>query len=333
MTALLPTPAEASGPARPSGATPPLRRGVLRRTSTIDVARPEGMGGPRRIDARAWDAVGRDGGWTVLGDAGLEGVVDPEGVLLTVQVSGSDGSEAALVDAVVGPGFRGRAAKAFPHDRADGTLRWTLLDDLPPTMLVSNYARLRAGYQPPWIAEGGHPPKVDICSGWQAKGAMIGMAEREGRQPVTLGPSAPRLDVAGEPDAWHAVEPLPSTGSRRRRRLDVAIDNDDHLLVVDAMFRDTYAQGPDDEIIVHEYGVRARVDRGSLTVVEAVADPHVLPFVECPAAVESADRIVGRRITDLRDEVREEFVGITTCTHLNDLLRSLEDVAALASFA
>ena len=75
------------------------------------------------------------------------------------------------------------------------------------------------------------------------------------------------------------------------------------------------------------------VDRGSLTGVDAVADPHVLPFVECPAAVESADRIVGRRITDLRDEVREEFVGITTCTHLNDLLRSLEDVAALASFA
>jgi hypothetical protein len=247
---------------------------VLRRTSTIDVARPEGMGGPRRIDARARDAVGRDGGWAVLGDAGLEGVVDPDGVLLTVQVSGSDGSEAALVGAVVGPGFRGRAAQAFPHDRAHGTLRWTLLDDLPPTMLVSNYARLRAGYQPPWIAEGGHPPKVDICSGWQAKGAMIGMAEREGRQPVTLGPSAPRLDVAGEPDAWHAVEPLPSTGSRRRRRLDVAIDNDDHLLVVDAMFRDTYAQGPDDEIIVHEYGVRARVHRGSLTVVDAVADPH-----------------------------------------------------------
>jgi hypothetical protein len=28
--------------------------------------------------------------------------------------------------------------------------------------------------------------------------------------------------------------------------------------------------------------------------------------------------------------VRAEFTGITTCTHLNDTLRSLEDVEALA---
>jgi hypothetical protein len=33
----------------------------------------------------------------------------------------------------------------------------------------------------------------------------------------------------------------------------------------------------------------------------------------------------------LRPRVRKEFVGRTTCTHLNDSLRSLGDVAALAA--
>jgi hypothetical protein len=36
-------------------------------------------------------------------------------------------------------------------------------------------------------------------------------------------------------------------------------------------------------------------------------------------------------LAGLRPTVREQFVGVTTCTHLNDTLRSLEDLMALAS--
>jgi hypothetical protein len=330
MTDLLATRQESAGPARPSGATPRLRLGVLRRTSTIDVARPDGIDGPRLLDARARDARGGEGGVEVTAESSLGGAIDPDGVLLSIRVDGADGPD-ALLGAVVGPGFRARAAAAYPDDRAHGTPRWTLLDDLPPAMLVSNYARLRAGYQPPWVGDGGQPPKTDICAGWQSGGTMLQTAQREGRQPITLGPAAPPVEVAAEPDAWHEVPPLTPTGSRRRRRLDVAVDDDTGLLAVDAMFRDTYAEASGREIVVHEYAIRAHVDPASLTVVDATAEPHVLPFVECPTAVASAERIVGRRLADLRDEVRKEFVGITTCTHLNDLLRSLEDVAALAS--
>ena len=238
-----------------------------------------------------------------------------------------------LVGAVVGPGFRARAADHFPAERRAGSPLWTLLDDLPPTMLVSNYGRLRAGFQPPWIDDGGSPPKADICAGWQSGGTMIQTALRVGRQPVTFGPTAPPVEVPDHPEAWHAVEPLPPIGSRRRRRLDVVPAADGGPILVDAMFRDTYATEAGEETIVHEYAIRLHVDAASLEVIDALADPHVLPFVECPAAVESADRVVGRRVTDLRDRVREEFVGITTCTHLNDLLRSLEDVAALLAEA
>jgi Protein of unknown function (DUF2889) len=34
-------------------------------------------------------------------------------------------------------------------------------------------------------------------------------------------------------------------------------------------------------------------------------------------------------LADVRNRVRTEFVGVTTCTHLNDTLRSLGDVGAL----
>jgi len=66
-------------------------------------------------------------------------------------------------------------------------------------------------------------------------------------------------------------------------------------------------------------------------VVEVEADPRTLPWAECPDAALSAGRLQGQTAHDLRRWVRAELVGISTCTHLNDQLRSLEDVVALAS--
>ncbi|MGE0879872.1 MAG: DUF2889 domain-containing protein, partial [Acidimicrobiia bacterium] len=51
----------------------------------------------------------------------------------------------------------------------------------------------------------------------------------------------------------------------------------------------------------------------------------------CPGAVASASRLVGKEISQIRDFVRTDFRGITTCTHLNDLVRSLGDLDALAA--
>jgi hypothetical protein len=99
---------------------------------------------------------------------------------------------------------------------------------------------------------------------------------------------------------------------------------------VDAMFRDTIApEITGEEQVVHEYSLNARVDASSFEVLALNAQPRVLPYAECPAALASAERVVGKRLTDLRNVVRAEFLGVTTCTHLNDFLRSLEDVCGL----
>jgi hypothetical protein len=204
-----------------------------------------------------------------------------------------------------------------------------LLDDLPVLTLVSNYARLRGGLQPAWVQDG-NPSKVDVCAGWRRDGTLVQGSLAAGRQLVTIGPVVPPVEVAVDPDAWHASEPLPAFAVRRRRRVDVVPGA---TIGVDAFFRDTYMTADGAETGIHEYAVVAHADPVSLVVLDAVADAHVLPFIECPIAADSAARIVGKTLGHLRDEVREEFVGVTTCTHLNDLLRSLDDVVGLLAVA
>jgi hypothetical protein len=71
------------------------------------------------------------------------------------------------------------------------------------------------------------------------------------------------------------------------------------------------------------------VDTDSGVIVESVATPRVLPWQECPGAVASAGRITGMTLQELHFRVRQELSGTSTCTHLNDLLRSIADAEAL----
>jgi hypothetical protein len=57
----------------------------------------------------------------------------------------------------------------------------------------------------------------------------------------------------------------------------------------------------------------------------------VLPWDECPGAAGSAARLVGQPVGALRRIVGDELRGTSTCTHLNDLLRSLADVPHLVA--
>jgi hypothetical protein len=119
--------------------------------------------------------------------------------------------------------------------------------------------------------------------------------------------------------------------SRRIRRLDLWADAG--LLRVDAMFRDVTVD-PDPDLtrrVVHEYALTAELEPDTLTVLSAHADPRTLPFPsDCPFAASSADLIVGHAAGDLRTSVRTISRGAHSCTHLNDLLRSLADVTVLA---
>ena len=148
----------------------------------------------------------------------------------------------------------------------------------------------------------------------------------EGGPPATLGPVALSVVDDHDPDAWHSLPPMLRDGMRRARRIDVARDDVVH---VDVFFRDSLMGRGGIETAVHEYTLAATVDPDTMTVLTCRAEPRVLPWRECPEAVGSAGRLVGMSVRDLRPELRTQLVGPSTCTHLNDVLRGLEDVARL----
>lgn len=324
------TDADAAGPHDPHTPAPARIPASVRRTTTIDTHRPEGILGPPVIEARARDLwTGPDGAATVVDTAHVAADLDGRQHRLVRIASDPDvpGLQ-SLLGAVVGPGFRSRVDRAVPELRGTGALLYLLLDDMPGATLVAGYAMLHAG------AIGDAAPhdeyldaRGDLCAGWAVDATMMQLIKATGRNPVNRGPVAPPITDADDDLAFHAAEPLEPHGMRRLRRLDVvAPEAPGAPLVVAVFFRDTHVDADGCETIVHEYSVDVTVDAATRTIGTIEARADVLPWRECPGALGSAARLVDRPLTDLRPWVRETFVGTSTCTHLNDVLRGLADV-------
>ncbi|MGF7237310.1 MAG: DUF2889 domain-containing protein [Frankia sp.] len=313
--------------AHPASATPARRPGSLRRTTTHDSLRPDGLLGPVTVIARGRDLrTGLDGASTVLDTARLELDVNyPDRVIRQITSHPSHPGLPALAGVAASAGFRKAVDDAMPGERGSRSVRFQLLDDLPTALLVSGYAvqagnairsRLKLTLQYP-----------DLCAGWVAGGTLVSAVEQMGKPPVHAGPEAPSVESDDDPLGWHAIDPLPPHGMRRRRRLDVWMDGD--VARVECFFRDSHVDRDSVETIVHEYTVHATLDPTTRRFGSCEADIGALPWPECPAAAASATRLAGAPAVGLRGWVRDTFVGPSTCTHLNDTLRSLEDAGAL----
>ena len=319
-----------AGPHDPLLVTPPRRPSSMRRTSSIDSNRPDGLEGDVSVDARArdllTDASGAPAGFT---DARLTATIDLGRSLRSAAsdppVDGFDD----LVDTPVASGWRARAATSLPIDERRHPLLNLLVDDLPGASLVSGVA-LQAAHMLPTAS-----PEMrlhvlaaaDICAGWVSDGSMMEAFREHDQMPTPVGPPAPVIENEGDPIGWHAMEPLGAHSTRRRRRLDLWEDPEgEGTHGFEAHFRDSHVDGDQLERVVHEYLVTGRADASTRTFTAVEATARVLPWVECPNALASAGRLIGSPIGDLRARVRADFVGTTTCTHLNDTLRSLADI-------
>jgi hypothetical protein len=231
-----------------------------------------------------------------------------------------------LVGAPAMSGFRAAVDATAPQLRQRRDLRYTLLDDVPVATLISGHALSASGAL--GTAKSGYLPVVDQCAGFVTGGLLMTSFEA-GDPAVVTGPPAPSLADADDPLAWHEMATLPVHGMRRRRRLDVRNNGGAPEIEVDAMFRDTYIRADGTETIIHEYTVEAVVDSDTQTILRSQAVARVLPWQECPGAVASATRLAGMRLDQLHFRIRHELQGTSTCTHLNDLLRSIGDAAAL----
>ena len=250
-----------------------------------------------------------------------------------------DGRLAQLVGERVGPGFRGTVGKLLPEEVHRASLLHLLLDDWVGASLVSGYglqhAAITLGVEekmPPGTADN----MAGICSGFAPDASLVAYTRRNGTIPSVHGPVAPPLTPPGDL-GLHAVEPLRPHGMRRLRRLDLlavdaeSVDAESAECSVGfaAHFRDSHVDGDGVETIVHEYTVAGSVDTSTRTITSVTAEVRVLPWQECPGAIGSATRVEGMALAELRGRIRGEFVGISTCTHLNDTLRAIADLDAL----
>lgn len=312
----------------PTTETPIRRPASLRRTSSIDMTRDEGALDPLYLRGAARDLwTAPDGSSHELGRAECTATVDivPRVVRLIESAPACDGLS-QLAGAPAMSGFRAAVDRVAPRLRQRRELLYTLLDDIPMATLISGHALSASG-----LLDGvksGYLPIADQCAGFVSGGLL--MSSFEGGDPaVVTGPEAPHLGAPDDPLAWHEMAALPIHGMRRIRRLDVLHGDISREVLIDAMFRDSYVRADGTETIIHEYTLIAAVDAESLMIVRSHAVPRVLPWQECPGAVDSATRITGMRLADLHFRVRQELCGISTCTHLNDLQRSVADAEAL----
>ena len=324
--------ASVAGPHNPVVPAPPRAAGSVRRTSTIDTSRPEGILGPPDIDARVRDLwTAPDGTTEVVAEATVAAHLNGPGhELVSITSTPAVPALQALVGAVVGPGFRAKVDQVAPELRGTGVPLYLLLDDLPGATLVSGYSMLRAGVIGEIVHDEYLDARGDLCAGWAVDASMMNLIKQTGHNPVPFGPEAPPVERADDPLAFHAMEPLAPLGMRRLRRLDVMTPSAPGApYPADVFFRDSHVDADGVETIVHEYSVMVTVDGPTRTVVSIDASADVLPWQECPAAIGSAARLVGMPLADLRPWVRETFVGTSTCTHLNDVLRGLADLGHL----
>jgi Protein of unknown function (DUF2889) len=306
--------------------TPPRRPGSVRRTTTHDCTRAEGLRGPVSILAHGRDLLTPESGTAeVLANARLDAEADfATATIEWINVQPPHSRVAALGGARAFSGFRALVDEAMPNERHSGSLRYQLLDDLPTALMLSGRALRVAGIGLAINRSTKLP--IDICAGWAKGGTLLAGITGLG-PPLTIGPVAPTLKCDNDFLAWHAFDPLPPNGTRRHRRLDVWPDA--RAVQVECFFRDSFADGDGAETVVHEYTVHGIVDPATSRFLSCEGEAGPLPYPECPSAVNSAHRLEGLTVKELRRTVRSDFVGPSTCTHLNDTLRSMADIDGL----
>jgi hypothetical protein len=312
-----------AGPQDTVALTKPLVGGAVRRTTSIDVNRPNGFDGGAAVEVRGRDVrQTSDDRIEVIGAVSGGITVEP----INGTVTGAEWRGATTTPNIIGLSVRrGWTTAISTALRGDRSLAATLVEDLGGAFLVSGYSALRAGL----IGGAGDyavqaaDARSDICAGSKAGGDAEVYLRTTGTFAAPMGPDASEALVS---EGWHGIGRAAPHTVRRLRRLDVSRSDDG--VDVDAHFRDTYASPDAPEMVMHEYTVRASVDDADvITSIEVMA--RVLPWDSCPNAVASAQSAVGLKLEGLPAHARRDMRGPTTCTHLNSTVRSLGDVAAL----
>ena len=320
---------------QPAGVAPLRRPGSVRRTTSVDSVWPHGAAEPWIMEGRARDIFtpGDRSSPQVLDEAGYVLKISPRREILELQTSPANERSERLIGVRAGGDSR-RALNEVLGNLAGDPL-YQILDDFAGASLVARWIWSR--WLDDWAAYASRPEQatthgrggemLDICTGFAEGSSALGpdkMNNPEVHNVVEVGP----LENPDDPAGWHPMPEQSGPAMRRARRIDLWREGG--LIAVDAAFQDSGTNPAGGRLCVHEYLVHAEIEEASGTLVALQALPLVLPFRECPGASVKAARMVGQNVSTFRDAVLETLPSVLGCTHLNDVLRALADVPALA---
>ncbi|WP_173012803.1 DUF2889 domain-containing protein [Niveispirillum sp. SYP-B3756] len=272
----------------------------------------------------------------LLGQDRLLSTLSPDRRLLSIEASRRQDAMAGLVGLRPGGEMRRAMAAAMPEEGAGSTRLYRLLDDMAGAVFMAP-----AGWYD-WVPGGpayydralGQSPVMDrsvegVCISFQA-GSPALTADGRTNEAIANHPVAPIAFEGADPWGWHRLADVRGPNQWRVRRLDLW--QQDGLLQVDSWFQDSAVKrgSTDTRILFHEYGLRATIDPETLILLSIDVQAAVLPFTSCLAAPATARHLIGQPVSTFRKLVPVTLPGTRGCTHLNDMLRALQDVDTLA---
>ena len=324
-----------AAPRNPAGHIPARRPGSVRRTTTIETMWPDGFGQPMAMLGRGRDLLtGDDGDTRILDTAEVRILASSRREILSIATDRLDDRAQALVG--VKAGGASRAALGAALGEARGTLLFQLVDDFAGASLVAPWAwsQWKPRSRDQMAMPGADNPAgragvmIGVCHGFTP--GFSGLTP-EGT-PNMIDQNAAMVGDLVHPDdalSWHAMATPDGVAKRRARWLDLWRAGD--VLHVDLGFQDSATTPDGGRAAIHEYRVTATIDPHTMVLTAIHADPRVLPYRECPGAVPKIAPMVGRAVAGFREEVQALLPGTLGCTHLNDVMRSMADVPALAA--
>ena len=308
---------------RPQQKPPPRIPGSIRRSSHIGVHWPDADtdASPELLVHGAVRDVITDakGAGHVVGAATLDCTVDSDRTVVAITADPDEARLSALVGRGARSGWRAAAREVVGADALLGTV----LDDVPIAVMLSSYGALRQGAMDVTSVRPLMLHMRDLCAGWAHDATPMRRLDA-GHDMALPGVVPAPADVETDPLAVEPRQPMAPGEVRRTRRLDVTPGDRVHI---DASFRDTWLDPAGAAGVLHEYVLTASLS-GDGVVASIHAEPRVLPYRECSLAAASPQQLVGRHIDDVADAVKAA-AGTSTCTHLDDLLRSLAAVPSL----
>jgi hypothetical protein len=332
-TATLPSPPRSTAnpaPSRPGNS--------VRRTSSIDVSWPDGEDGGRLFVGRVRDyltpAAGALG--KVLDEAEFRARLTDDKTITAITAEPAFAGVERLVGMRGGNHLRLFIKETMPDLIADGAPIYLALDDISGTALVSAFAfshwhgdfmdRMRSHIPPEELAKM-MTDRINVCWGLQAGNSGV---SGEGPRRDVAQAKAGDVRNPGDPQGWHPLHDPEGPHFRRARRIDVT--RGDALIRIDAAFQDSVAIKDGGRGAIHEYNLTVTADADTLEILTLEPEARILPFSECPGAIHNAKRLIGSRISDVRESVLAQLRGPEGCTHLNDALRALAEVPKLAGY-